>query len=445
MPPKRPHEEDSSEDDSLCGDGDSDTSECLPSPKKIPKPPPPARQKATVIELATEESRPQLSTTETEIMERIKKCLNRAKHPSTSENEAKAALHLASRFMAQYNVTQADVFAASEEVDLEKYTGHSVVSITNTQEGWRRVLKQGFTGCVASAMEVFFDCKSCYVLRISSHERIFYGVAPNTVAAAMAFEMVFNLILEWARPRKGKTEIYSYCMGVASGLLRMAEKEKEEEMERVMKQEIEELQTREQEERLQREKELEMLRGAPPTRDETAKNRPYILEITDSDLEALALPSPRSCESAGRSVNLGPCSSSRLESDIRKIRENHDDLDVDFNDNWNADDDDCDEDEYDDDEEDRNGFGDVREGLDHVENEAKDGVDESQPRWNNGMQLVQYRESAAKMADDYLKGQNIKLSSGGRSAPVRDWTSYYEGMADSERIDVRQRRIKDTE
>jgi hypothetical protein len=46
-------------------------------------------------------------------------------------------------------------------------------------------------------MEVFFDCKSYSTARPWSIEWTFYGIAPNTVAAAIAFEMAHNLILEW--------------------------------------------------------------------------------------------------------------------------------------------------------------------------------------------------------------------------------------------------------
>ncbi|KFY09371.1 hypothetical protein V491_08225 [Pseudogymnoascus sp. VKM F-3775] len=45
------------------------------------------------------------------ILKRIKSCLDRANHPGTPESEAKTALCMASRFMARYNVSQAEVLA----------------------------------------------------------------------------------------------------------------------------------------------------------------------------------------------------------------------------------------------------------------------------------------------------------------------------------------------
>jgi len=49
-------------------------------------------------------------------------------------------------------------------------------------------------------MQIFFDCKSYSTRKYTSVEWTFYGIAENTIAAAMAFEMAYNLIIEWARP-----------------------------------------------------------------------------------------------------------------------------------------------------------------------------------------------------------------------------------------------------
>ena len=62
------------------------------------------------------------------IIQRIKKCLERANHPSTPEAEAKAALHLASRLIGQYNVSQAEVLAHEPPSAQRQYAGQSVVS-----------------------------------------------------------------------------------------------------------------------------------------------------------------------------------------------------------------------------------------------------------------------------------------------------------------------------
>lgn len=67
--------------------------------------------------------------------------------------------------------------------------------------------------------------------------------------------------------------------------------------------------------------------------------------------------------------------------------------------------------------------------------------------WASGMQLMRFRNSALKIAEDYLAAQKIKLSrSQSRTAAVRDWESFREGQEDSKKIDVRSvgnKRIED--
>jgi len=67
--------------------------------------------------------------------------------------------------------------------------------------------------------------------------------------------------------------------------------------------------------------------------------------------------------------------------------------------------------------------------------------------WASGMQLMRFRDSAVKIAEDYLAAQNVKLSrSKSRRAAVRDWKSFREGQEDSKKIDVRSvgmKRIED--
>ncbi|KAL5325510.1 hypothetical protein ACEPPN_006637 [Leptodophora sp. 'Broadleaf-Isolate-01'] len=75
-------------------------------------------------------------------------------------------------------------------------------------------------------MKRFFDCKFYSTTNYSSLELTFYGITENTVAAAMSFEMAYNLIAEWARPYKGVGSKNSYSLGVSDELNRMAVKEK---------------------------------------------------------------------------------------------------------------------------------------------------------------------------------------------------------------------------
>jgi len=75
-----------------------------------------------------------------------------------------------------------------------------VVSIKRAEGSKNTVNKQGFVNSLSYAMQTFFDCKSYSTRIYTSVEWTFYGIAENTIAAAMAFEMAYNLIIEWARP-----------------------------------------------------------------------------------------------------------------------------------------------------------------------------------------------------------------------------------------------------
>ena len=52
-------------------------------------------------------------------------------------------------------------------------------------------------------------------------EWTFYGIANNTEAAAMTFEMAYNLILKSSMLKNGASTKHSYSMGVADGLYRL--------------------------------------------------------------------------------------------------------------------------------------------------------------------------------------------------------------------------------
>lgn len=75
-------------------------------------------------------------------------------------------------------------------------------------------------------MKNFFDCKYYTTTRPASLELTFYGIAENTVAACMSFEMAYNLIAHWASSYKGVGTRNSYCLGASDELSRIARKEK---------------------------------------------------------------------------------------------------------------------------------------------------------------------------------------------------------------------------
>jgi hypothetical protein len=193
------------------------------------------------------------------ILARIRKCFAIANHANTPEAEAKAALRMGSKLMSQYNVTQAEAFEQSNDEDQAQHGGQSVVAITATDNSHGRVQNYGFTNTLASAMCVFFDCKSYSTARSTSFEWTFYGIASNTAAAAMAFEMTYNLILAWSMLKKGISTRHSYCKGIADGLYHLAKEEKNEEMKKAKEKEAEDMKKHLEEEQFQRQREIDRL------------------------------------------------------------------------------------------------------------------------------------------------------------------------------------------
>jgi hypothetical protein len=100
--------------------------------------------------------------------------------------------------MAQHNISYVQTLAKEglDEEAKRPVADKSVVEIIH-MDGKKAVI-QGFTGPLSGAMEVFFGCQSYHTPILNCVEFTFYGIAANTAAAAMAFEMCFNLISHWA-------------------------------------------------------------------------------------------------------------------------------------------------------------------------------------------------------------------------------------------------------
>lgn len=195
-------------------------------------------QKATVIKTACEQQT-NLSTSRADqsVLDKIQKCLNRAYHANVSEAEAKTALFLSQKLMSEHNVTQADLIANNNQVDKAQYSGRSIVRIVKFTGSSQRVMREAFIERVATAMCTFFNCKTFSTDFCVAVEWSFFSIASNTVAAAMAFEMVHNLILEWACGYKGGPPTFSYRLGIADGLQTLANREKRREMAGVQRKE----------------------------------------------------------------------------------------------------------------------------------------------------------------------------------------------------------------
>lgn len=388
------------------------------------------------------------------LLQRIKKCLQRANHENTPESEAKAAFYLASRLMGQHNVSQAEVLAHEPPATQQQYAGQSVVSIKRADDdAMKSVNNQGFVSQLASAMSIFFDCKSYSEQGYCLMEWTFYGIAENTVAAVMAFEMAYNLISEWARPYKGNASKNSYCIGVAEELLSMAKREKEAQEEQAQEAEIEALNVRVEEEQTQRRAELDRLAFQPSSVDETGEfletpnaddeTAPDFVESEfwvdpqadiDDEIKRLIKPEPRSTLSPSTKVS-SSLSRTTPTTDSKKLP------------NQDATPKSPSTIKQEDDSEPDSTAVPIREtapkfpaAIKQEDNSEPD----SRPFWASSMQLTTFRANASRIADDYLKGHGVKLhASRSRSSRVSDWSAYLQGTRDSKKIDVRRNKIEE--
>ncbi|KAJ6117645.1 hypothetical protein N7512_007370 [Penicillium capsulatum] len=388
-------------------------------------------QKATVIETARKPQSHSASTVDKKILERIQKCLDRAHHANASETEAKAALFISQKLMSQHNVSQADLMAADESSSKAHYGGRSVVEITKISGSSIRIRSEAFARKLAGAMCTLFDCRCFSTDKYTSMEWTFFGIADNTTAAAMGFEMAHNKILDWASAYKGGAPTFSYRLGVADGLAAMAYCEKRRELDGARQKELELIVGQEREGAAERQREIDRLLPLPAPLTDT--NSPF-----DSEDEDLGL--------------------FRSEQDIADSGQDKsdggDDDMMDTKADFNASDahiidltDDVDEtiknfikreptEVYD-----LNKIpGSSTASTTRIKAEPK-AEPQSMPvtsPWGSGMQLVQFRETAEQVADDYLKQNNIKLStSRHRSSTARDRNAYRQGQLDSSKIKVR--------
>jgi hypothetical protein len=373
-------------------------------------------QKATVTETAQERPREAKETLDRGILEKIQKCLNRAAHGSSTESEAKAALFIAHKMMTQYNVTQADLLASEPDKSKAQYAGRSVVSIRHTDSS-KRVTKESFVSKVASAMCTFFDCK-CFSTDYGSSIRwTFYGIAENTVAAASAFEMAHNKILDWACSYKGGSPTFSYRIGVADGLVAMANREKKRELEGVRRKELDHVAARAKE----RQQQLDELHNQP---------------ALDIDL-------------VGAQAEDRFCGIDFLFDEFLDMDDSSDE-EADFNQN------------------DESAIDVMRDVDDTVIRQESHGIDpasisqssakkklsapssapitneEALPSpWASEMQLTRFRATSEQIADDFIKEKNIKLyHQRPRPVTARDTYAYRQGWRDSAKINFRQGRLE---
>ncbi|KAH7014270.1 uncharacterized protein B0I36DRAFT_338490 [Microdochium trichocladiopsis] len=426
--------------------------------RKGPKLAPPL-YKASVTALAdTASTRPASSATadiDDAIILRIRKCLDRAKHPNTPEAEAKAALHVASRLMGQYNVSQAEVLAHVPPDAQKQYAGQTVVSITRTDgDTDKPVRQQTYVNNLCWAMQEFFSCKYYSTARRSSVELTFYGIAENSVAAAMAFEMAYNLIAEWARAYKGVGSKNSYCHGVCDQLVRDARRAKAQEEAQAKRAELEAIADTAKQEEADTAARLARLEQPPAEDDVSIKSsspEPQVkaedddstTEMVDGDSEDedLGQEDPDSELEDFWQPNFeikeeGPLDlSGDLDLEIENlVKEERQSSEVPFDE-----------------------VPPLAGPPDSTEKDTHDPEDKEdlkasvgsagefqllETNWQSHGQLVLFRDTSARIAENYLKEQGVKLHKGRkRTTTIHDSSAYQQGKRDSSKIDVHRKRL----
>ncbi|KAK8869279.1 hypothetical protein PGQ11_007857 [Apiospora arundinis] len=221
----------------------------------------PVLYKASAKELAEADTiRTSSSTADIDdaIILRIKKCLDCANYLT--------------RWRQRLKQHFAEVLA-HEPDEQRHYAGQSVVSISRCDgDRSRSVRQQSYTATLAHAMGCFFDCKHYSTGYTSSVDFTFYGIAENSIAAAMSFEMAYNLIAEWARPFKGVGSKNSYCHGICDELVKTAANEKASEELRAKKAESDAIAAKAREEEAERAARLARL--AEPLRSPSSTPEP---------------------------------------------------------------------------------------------------------------------------------------------------------------------------
>ncbi|CAK1366988.1 unnamed protein product [Cercospora beticola] len=168
----------------------------------------------------------------------IQKCFRLGLHINTPDTEARSTLLTASRLMKKYNVAQAEVLAHTNPKEQLQLGGQSVVSIRRDDGDLTiDVMRYEYIDQLQIAINKLFDLRSF----INSEPRTkgiditFCGIASNTIAAATAFEMSHNLIVEWARRWNNTNERVGYCNRICSTIREAAQQERLDEMERAEK------------------------------------------------------------------------------------------------------------------------------------------------------------------------------------------------------------------
>ncbi|KAI4177678.1 MAG: hypothetical protein LQ343_000141 [Gyalolechia ehrenbergii] len=221
------------------------------------------KSKATIGELANENpsARP-IPNVGIEVIERIKKCFAHANHKNANEQEARAAIMMASRIMEKYKISQAEVMLHENSQLRATRGGISTVNVWPAKSSGRPFIP-GWTEWLYGALEGFFGCRTFSTRYDDRIRYTFYGIAEHTVAAAVNFEAVHNQILDWSEKFTGVSTRNSYCLGVTDGLLALSREEQKATEKKAREVESGALATRMKEEEKEEQERIARLRTQP--------------------------------------------------------------------------------------------------------------------------------------------------------------------------------------
>ncbi|KAF7315621.1 DUF2786 domain-containing protein [Mycena indigotica] len=462
MGKRRTYDSDSSSDHDVSSNSEEDYSDFERAPKKkrartvrTPKIKTPTTQahvtiRATDTPLDTADAQQRVSNIDEAVLGRIRKALALAVHEGTGEQEAPSCPGpLRGDFeLTALSVSQADVLAHETDAEKLQRAGQSVVSIKSTISPDKAVSHFSWTNALAAAMGTFFGCQSYSTAFRGAFPKIdwtFYGLAEQTVAAAHAFEMCYNLILNWSlKPEVGKgiNVRNCYCSGVASGLQKMAREDKEKDKQRAVKKELALIKAREAEEAAEDKSRLDRLKAPkeeevkPTPRDRKVK----VEEVEDEDslkpkVESVTIAQPDdSHDYDDDDYGIGAPVYETVGADFDAADDVNNLLDLDA-------------------ELERSKTRDrTKRSMPPPPPPVikKEEPEEEESPWNSVSQLIQFRETSIAIGDDYLKKEGIKLRKGRKLQPLefkdsRSSASYNRGREDARKIDVRQRQIKDVD
>ncbi|KAG6819319.1 hypothetical protein H0H93_012956 [Arthromyces matolae] len=423
---------------------------------------------------ATQGDASRLDNADSNVLAKIRKALRLATHSGTAEAEAKAAMRMATKLMATQNITQADLIASETAEERLTRAGNSRVKISSTSG--KKMKTQRWYGIAADAVCDAFDVQ-CYSENYSYEVKgkdhldwVFYGLADNTVAAALSFEMLQNQLEIWAVEKKselkGRTAASSYRIGVVTRV--------KQDVDRANRQAIIEAEENERKRQEQEAAAEEAARAAEIARLQRPDEVKPEITVEDVSEEILSKPalgllttllfsthltfskeSPDEDNDDGRDIDdiIPPCGGD--DSDDSDVE-----LCADFEGNTMLPED------FDLDalenkiklktemvEASLEGLlrmskspppppepkVDAEPELLHVQDEPKNET----PHWTSALQLRTFRDNAKTIAENFLKDSGTKLRKGRKWGSIKmDNSAYNKGWDDGSKVDLKRRRIE---